>query len=154
MKGIQSFFFDVFTYSTARSATIKSLRVGIVYRIAQVLLLSYIIGWELLHNKGYQVFETVSSAVTTKVKGQGFVPVDLMLEKRPNYSDPNYFHDLFSLKPNINYKILDTADYIIPPNEYNSMFIMTNFIKTQQSPGFCDEVCFLFMVVLKLNQAF
>jgi hypothetical protein len=31
-------------------------------------------------------------------------------------------------------------DYIIPANEYNSIFIMTNFIETQQSQGFCDEV--------------
>ncbi len=35
---------DVFTYSTVRSATIQSYRVGIVYRLAQLVLLSYIIG--------------------------------------------------------------------------------------------------------------
>ena len=31
-------------------------------------------------------------------------------------------------------------DYVIPPNEYNSIFIMTNFIETIQTPGNCDEV--------------
>ncbi len=31
-------------------------------------------------------------------------------------------------------------DYIIPANEYKCIFIMTNFIKTEQSQGFCDEV--------------
>lgn len=135
-----SFCFDVFTYSTARSATIKSLRVGIAYRIVQILLLTYIIGWELIHNKGYQTFETVSSAVTSKVKGQGFVPLNTMHNRSANQSDPNYYHDLFMLKQGVDYQIMDTADYIIPPNEYNSMFIMTNFIKTEQTPGFCDEV--------------
>jgi hypothetical protein len=38
------FVYDVFTYSTVRSATIKSHGVGIVYRLAQLLLLFYIIG--------------------------------------------------------------------------------------------------------------
>lgn len=139
-NSVTSFCFDVFTYSTARSATIKSLRVGIAYRIVQVLLLSYIIGWELIHNKGYQTFETVSSAVTTKVKGQGFVPFNAMHNKSANRSDPSFYHELFRLRPDMDYRIMDTADYIIPPNEYNSMFIMTNFIRTEQTPGFCDEV--------------
>ncbi len=35
---------NIFTYSTVRSATIQSYRVGIVYRTAQLVLLSYIIG--------------------------------------------------------------------------------------------------------------
>ena len=139
---VSSFCFDVFTYSTARSATIKSLRVGIAYRIVQILLLSYIIGWELIHNKGYQTFETVSSAVTTKVKGQGFVPVNSILNKSANRSDPAYYRELFKLHAGGDYRIMDTADYIIPPNEYNSMFIMTNFIRTEQTPGLCDEVYF------------
>ena len=32
------------------------------------------------------------------------------------------------------------SDYIIPPNEYNSIFIMTNYIETIQTQGDCDEV--------------
>jgi len=35
---------------------------------------------------------------------------------------------------------LFSQDYIIPPNEFSSIFIMTNFLKTEQSQGFCDEV--------------
>lgn len=136
---ISSFFLSVFTYSTVRSATIKSFKVGIVYRIAQVLLLFYIIGWELIHNKGYQKNERVCSVVTTKVKGQGFVPVNISLDRKANYADPNYFKDFFSLKKGIEYKLLDTADYIIPPNEYNSIFVMTNFIKTEQKQELCAE---------------
>jgi hypothetical protein len=31
-------------------------------------------------------------------------------------------------------------DYIIPPSEYNSIFIMTNYIETEQKQGVCDEV--------------
>jgi hypothetical protein len=65
--------------------------------------------WELIHNKGYQKFDTVSSTVTTKVKGQGFVPVHRQFESNVNKSDPNYYDRLFMLDPNITYKILDTA---------------------------------------------
>ena len=84
----------------------------------------------------------MSSVVTTKVKGQGFVPINKLRDKSLNKSDPLYYEKLFSLNPNVSYKILDTADYIIPPNEYNSIFVMTNFIKTIQTQGYCDEVGF------------
>ena len=43
-KGLNSFVYDAFSYSTVRSATIKSHGVGVVYRLAQLLLLFYIIG--------------------------------------------------------------------------------------------------------------
>lgn len=32
------------------------------------------------------------------------------------------------------------ADYVIPPNQYNSVFVMTNFVRTDQTPSICDEV--------------
>jgi hypothetical protein len=108
-NNVNEFFYDAFTYSTVRSATIKSHGVGIVYRLAQLSLLFYIVGWELIHNKGYQAFDTVSSVVTTKVKGQGFVPINTKRGKSLNKSDPLYYEKLFSLNPNVTYKILDTA---------------------------------------------
>ena len=36
----------------------------------------------------------------------------------------------------INFK---SIDFIIPANEKDSVFIMTNFIKTEQTQSFCDE---------------
>ena len=44
-----------------------------------------------------------------------------------------------TLPPNL-YRIFDTSDYIIPPNEFNSIFVMTNFIQTVQTLGVCEEV--------------
>jgi hypothetical protein len=41
---IKENFYDFFSYSTVRSATIKSIKVGIVYRFAQLIILMYIIG--------------------------------------------------------------------------------------------------------------
>lgn len=44
---VKDHFYDFFSYSTVRSATIKSIKVGIVYRFAQLIILMYIIGYEL-----------------------------------------------------------------------------------------------------------
>jgi hypothetical protein len=41
---LKTFFSGTFSYSTVRSATIESKAVGIVYRITQLCILSYIIG--------------------------------------------------------------------------------------------------------------
>ena len=53
----------------------------------------------------------MSSAVTTKVKGQGFVPVNHKKDLSLNQSDPLYFERLFTLDIDKKYKILDTAGW-------------------------------------------
>ena len=108
-SGAQSVLLSIFTYSTVRSATIQSLGVGIVYRSVQIIMLCYIIGFDIIKNRGYQQLDTVSSVITTKVKGQGFVPINAKLTK-PNRTHINeYYKELFTLKTCHNYKILDTA---------------------------------------------
>ncbi len=51
--------------------------------------------------------------VTTKVKGQGFVPNDLRLKKYTNGSYLSFYEELFQLNPITNYKALDTAGNFI-----------------------------------------
>jgi hypothetical protein len=133
-----------FSYTSMRTVKIDSLTVGIIFRVFQIALLTYIIGyiicqnlidikiilylkfsWELMFKKGYQSFDPVSSTVTTKVKGFGFL----------KQNDSNI---VFS--DNISYRIFDTADYVIPPSEYNSFFVLTSFVSTDQKPGLCPEV--------------
>ena len=53
----------------------------------------------------------MSSSVTTKVKGQGFVPVNHKKDLSLNQSDPLYFERLFTLDIDKKYKILDTAGW-------------------------------------------
>ena len=90
-------------------------------------------------HKSYQSTDAASSAVTTKVKGQGFLPMNM--KRAEFFNNPELFTDaLFSARDNIQYMQLDTCDYVIPPNEFNSIFIMTNFIKTKQSRNTCEEV--------------
>jgi hypothetical protein len=100
---------EIFTYSTVRSATIYNVKVGLVYRMVQILLLTYIVGYEFIHNKAYQTHDTVSSVVTSKVKGQGFVPLNMTLDKGYGSSTVEYYQKLFTLNSSIKYKILDTA---------------------------------------------
>ncbi len=73
----------------------------------------------------------MSSTVTTKVKGFGYI----------QNIDPKFQHLDYSKTDLSYFRIFDTADYIIPPNEYNSFFVLSNFVQTDQSPGVCDEVC-------------
>lgn len=113
-----------FSYTSMRTVKIDSVIVGIIFRVFQIALLTYIIGWELMFKKGYQSFDPVSSTVTTKVKGFGYL----------KQNDSNI---VFS--DNISYRIFDTADYVIPPSEYNSFFVLTSFVSTDQKPGLCPE---------------
>ena len=117
---LRSCMFDMFTYSTVRSASIQSTYVGIVYRIVQLILLAYIIGWELYHNKGYQAFDTVSSVVTTKVKGLGYVAINQTRDTSLNKSAPDYYQKMFAVNEDIEYKIFDTAGKLL---EYNQSII-------------------------------
>ena len=57
----------------------------------------------------------VSSVVTTKVKGQGYIPVNKKINKNLLKINPNYLEELYQLNESLEYKILDTSDYVIPP---------------------------------------
>ena len=92
----------------------------------------------MFYKKGYQSFEVATGTVTSKVKGFGILPItNLTID-----SHVISFND--GILPANLYKILDTADYIIPPNEFNSIFVMTNLIQTEQTPGVCEEVYLFF----------
>ena len=80
--------------------------------------------YDIYWNKGYQVFDVVTSTVTTKVKGLGYVKFD---SNGYNQINDHSFIDFTDYKGfnNINnhakfgqingYRVFDTADYVIPP---------------------------------------
>nr|XP_034953777.1 P2X purinoceptor 4 [Zootoca vivipara] len=112
--GLYSFLFE---YDTPRIVLIKSRKVGLMNRLVQLAILAYVIGWVFVWEKGYQETDSVVSSVTTKVKG---VTVTNTSELGP--------------------RIWDVADYVIPPQGENSIFVMTNMIITQnQTQGLCAE---------------
>ncbi|NXN21297.1 P2RX3 protein, partial [Nycticryphes semicollaris] len=103
-----------FSYETPKSVVVKSWVVGAVNRAVQFLILAYFIGWVFLHEKAYQVRDTViESSVVTKVKGIG------------RYAG----------------RVLDTADYVIPPQGTSVFVVITKQILTEnQAQGICPEV--------------
>ena len=70
------------------------------------------IRWELILNKGYQVTDIVSSATTTKVKGQGFLPQQVLFGDMNNI-DGHELNNLLSIDHEKHkYTIFDTAGKI------------------------------------------
>ena len=59
--------------------------------------------------KGYQSTEEVSSIITTKVKGQGYISRDEKPPKEINLTDSKFFEKLNSIDPNKEYRVFDTA---------------------------------------------
>ncbi|XP_053487726.1 P2X purinoceptor 3a [Ictalurus furcatus] len=102
-----------FTYETTKSVVVKSWSVGIINRVAQLLIIIYFVGWVFLHEKAYQVRDTgIESSVMTKVKGFGF----------------------------LNSHLMDVADYVMP-TQGSSMFcvITAMFITANQTQRKCPE---------------
>ncbi|KAM4827704.1 P2X purinoceptor 4 isoform 2-T2 [Thomomys bottae] len=108
----------LFEYDTPRIVLIRSRKVGLMNRAVQLLILAYVIGWVFVWEKGYQEMDSVVSSVTTKAKGVAVT----------NSSD-------------LGFRIWDVADYVIPPQEEDSLFVMTNMIvTTNQTQGTCPEI--------------
>ncbi|XP_021377635.1 P2X purinoceptor 4-like isoform X2 [Mizuhopecten yessoensis] len=109
-----------FEYDTPRIVHIKSKKVGVINRFLQLVIIGYIIGYAIIFKKGYQKVDTIQSAVTTKVKGVAFL----------NGSEV----------PNIESSLWDVADYVVPAQENNALFVITNLIVTpNQRQGICGE---------------
>uniref|UniRef100_A0AAY5EGK5 Purinergic receptor P2X, ligand-gated ion channel, 8 n=1 Tax=Electrophorus electricus TaxID=8005 RepID=A0AAY5EGK5_ELEEL len=105
-------------YKTEKYVIAKDKKVGLLYRLIQLFLIGYIIGWVFLTKKGYQeTEESVESSVITKVKGVVFT--------NTTASGP---------------RLWGPEDYVIPHQGEGVLFITTNFIETpNQKLGYCAE---------------
>uniref|UniRef100_A0A8C9V140 P2X purinoceptor n=1 Tax=Scleropages formosus TaxID=113540 RepID=A0A8C9V140_SCLFO len=105
-------------YETSRTLIVRNKTVGVTNRLIQAIIIGYVIGYVCVVQKAYQDTDSVISSVTTKVKGFA----------KTNSSD-------------LGLRVWDTADYIIPPQEENSFFVLTNMIVTpNQMQTRCPEV--------------
>uniref|UniRef100_A0A3Q1FF87 P2X purinoceptor n=1 Tax=Acanthochromis polyacanthus TaxID=80966 RepID=A0A3Q1FF87_9TELE len=63
-------FLALFDYKTEKFIVAKNKKVGILYRLIQLSIIGYIIGWVFVNKKGYQeTDEAIQSSIITKVKG-------------------------------------------------------------------------------------
>ncbi|XP_061071736.1 P2X purinoceptor 4a isoform X2 [Conger conger] len=107
-----------FEYATPKILVIRSKKVGTVNRLIQALIIAYVIGYVCVLKRGYQDTDSVISSVTTKVKGIALTDT-----------------------PDLGLRVWDVADYVIPPQEESSFFVLTNMIITpNQTQSHCPEV--------------
>ncbi|XP_042298809.1 P2X purinoceptor 1 isoform X1 [Sceloporus undulatus] len=114
METVTSFLFE---YDTPRMVLVRNKKVGVTFRLIQLVVLAYIIGWVFLYEKGYQSKDGIISSVSVKLKGLTLT----------NFSDMGPY-------------IWDVADYVFPPQGDSSFVVMTNFIVTRrQKQETCPE---------------
>ncbi|KAK2846968.1 hypothetical protein Q5P01_009967 [Channa striata] len=111
-------FLSLFNYKTEKYIVAKNKKVGVLYRLIQLSIIGYIIGWVFLSKKGYQeTDEAIQSSVITKVKGVSVT----------NTSESGLV-------------VWGPEDYVIPPQGEAVLFIVTNFLETpNQKLGYCAE---------------
>ncbi|CAF1315763.1 unnamed protein product [Adineta steineri] len=103
------------TYETPKIMTINSYPIAITCRFVQLLIFIYAFAYVLWYKRGYQDRDqSLLSSVTLEVNGIGF-------------------HE------NNSTIMFDNADFIVPPQESNALFIMTNLIQTDQQRKRCEE---------------
>ena len=58
-----------FEYETPKYVRITNIRFGILRFSLQIIVLAFVITYQLWYCRGYQKFEEIETSVTTKVKG-------------------------------------------------------------------------------------
>ncbi|KAM9728977.1 P2X purinoceptor 5 [Menidia menidia] len=118
MAGWGGFFISLLNYKTEKYVIAENRRIGILFRLYQLAVLGYIIGWVFVVKKGYQEREeAIQTSVITKLKGVTLT----------NTSETGPY-------------LWSAEDYVIPPNGEQIFFIVTNYIETpNQRLGFCAE---------------
>ncbi|KAM6987451.1 P2X purinoceptor 5-like [Tautogolabrus adspersus] len=113
-----NFFLSLFDYKTEKYIVATNKRVGVLYRLIQLSVLGYIIGWVFVSKKGYQeTDEAIQSSVITKLKGVSVT----------NTSVSGVI-------------VWGPEDYVIPPQGEDVLFVVTNFLETpNQKLGYCAE---------------
>ncbi|KAL3856151.1 hypothetical protein ACJMK2_010939, partial [Sinanodonta woodiana] len=108
-----------FEYDTPRIVHIRSKKVGVINRFIQLVIIGYVIGYAIVYKKGYQEFDDVQGAVTTKLKGVALTNLSL---------------------PGLHDRIWDVVDYVVPSQENSAFFVTTNLIITEnQTMRTCEE---------------
>ena len=112
---IDELFHILFQLLAPKIVTIHSYPIALTCRVIQILICAYAFGYIMFYKRGYQDRDpSIISSVTLEVKGIGI-----------NGGLPSL--------------TIDRADYVVPPQENNAVFIMTNYIRTDQQRTFCAE---------------
>ncbi|XP_062844331.1 P2X purinoceptor 5 [Trichomycterus rosablanca] len=118
MAQSNNFFFSLFNYKTEKFFIASNKKVGVIFRLFQLGVIAYLIGWVFIWKKGYQEREeSIQSSVFTKLKGVAFI----------NSTE-------------LDIHIWGAEDYVIPSQGDRVFFIVTNYLETpNQRLGQCAE---------------
>ncbi|KAL7838105.1 hypothetical protein AOLI_G00265090 [Acnodon oligacanthus] len=113
-----SFLYSLLDYKTEKFMIAKNKKVGVLFRLFQLGVIGYLIGWVFLWKKGYQEREeAIQSSVFTKLKGVAFTNIT-----------------------GLGLQVWGAEDYVIPSQGDRVFFIVTNYLETpNQRLGFCAE---------------
>ncbi|XP_046841172.1 P2X purinoceptor 4-like [Xenia sp. Carnegie-2017] len=133
-KACNVFASRLFGYNTGKVLHIKNNKVGFLNRAIQLAIIGYVLFYVIIYKKGYQSVDVGLSSVVTKVKGTAFTNLSIQFPiKIGNESKPNILFD--------GPRNWDSSDYVIPHQENDVVFIMTNMIITpRQQQGTCPEL--------------
>ncbi|XP_055113909.1 P2X purinoceptor 1 isoform X8 [Symphalangus syndactylus] len=81
----------LFEYDTPRMVLVRNKKVGVIFRLIQLVVLVYVIGWVFLYEKGYQTSSGLISSVSVKLKGLAVTQL-----------------------PGLGPQVWDVADYVFP----------------------------------------
>ncbi|XP_055513390.1 P2X purinoceptor 1 [Leucoraja erinacea] len=138
----------LFEYKTPRLIALRDKRVGLIFRLIQLVVLAYVVGWVFIYEKGYQSTGSTISSVSVKVKGFGFTNLSSVGPKVLDVVDYTFPSQA------VNYSITQSEErelltYLsLPlitclcflPKGSSSFVIMTNYILTRkQSMKFCGQ---------------
>nr|XP_049581216.1 P2X purinoceptor 5-like isoform X1 [Syngnathus scovelli] len=117
-NGCKGRLLSLLDYRTEKYIVAKNKTVGVLYRLIQLSIIGYIIGWVFLSKKGYQEKdEAIQSTVITKLKGVSMT----------NTTESGLL-------------MWGPEDYVIPPQGEAVLFVVTNFLETpNQKLGYCAE---------------
>jgi len=93
---------------------VNDMRLGLIFRILQISIFSYVVGYSIIAQKSYQQYDEVQGASTIKIKGTA------------------YMRDGNSIS------VYDANDLIVPPVMEGAFFINTRFHTTIQQQ---NQVC-------------
>ncbi|XP_056663831.1 P2X purinoceptor 1 [Monodelphis domestica] len=111
---LSAFFFE---YDTPRMVLVRNKKVGVIFRLTQLVVLTYVIGWVFLFEKGYQTADGLISSVSVKLKGLAVTNIS-----------------------GLGLQVWDVADYVFPAQGDSSFVVMTNLIVTAgQAQGLCAD---------------
>jgi len=107
---------DYLAYTTKKELRVKNRFIGAINLIGMLSIITYVVVYTIIIDKGYQLKGLPTGYVSTKTKGVAF-------NTTSNYDEWSFF---------------ESVDLVQPAIENDGLFLTTAIVQTWQSRGVCD----------------